>query len=273
MAVPSLKEERQTNLDSPVAGMGLTRDGLAVAVTNVHEVWLLDPDTLEVRHRVAIPNVTALATAASRGGLIACTGPQSLAVVEPASEKVAARYTADDLTTAAAGRAVRLDAIALSPDGRHVYLDGAGAICKFGLSGSALSFEAAGPPLGAPVAGPIVSPDGRYVAMPCRAGDAAPVGQPTVPFATYVFRTSNLASPVMTIQGGRAPGPLAFDAVARQVYAQSDQRQLIVFAPTGERVKDYVLSPNAVTQKFLVHPLGRRLFVLAGGKLLWVTLP
>jgi S1-C subfamily serine protease len=273
VAVPSLKEERQTNLDSPVAGLGLTRDGLAVAVNSIHEIWLLDPQTLEVTHRVAIPGVAALATAARRSGLIARTGPQSLAVVEPASEKVAARYTADELTAAAGGRAVRLDAIALSPDGRHVYLDGAGAICKFGLNGSTLSFESAGPTLGSSAAGLTVSPDGKYVAMPRRDGDTAPPGLPNVPFATYVFRTSDLASPVMTIQSGRTPGPLAFDAAARQVYAQSEQRQLIVFAPTGARLKDYVLSPNAVTQKFLVHPDGRRLFVLTSGKLLWVTLP
>ena len=275
VAVPSLKEERQTNLDSPVAGMGLTRDGLAVAVTNVHEVWLLDPATLEVKHRVPLPGVTGLATAAGRSVLVARTGPQAMALVDPSSERVTARYTADDLAAATDGHAsaIRFDPCALSPDGRHLYLDGAGAICRFGLSGSTLSFESAGPPLGASPTGLMVSPDGKYVAMPCRDGDAAPPGQPTQPFATYVYRASDLTTPVMTLDSGPAPGPLAFDAAARQVYAQSDKRQLIVFTPTGERVKDYVLTPNATTQRFLVHPDGRRLFVLAGGKLLWVTLP
>jgi hypothetical protein len=274
LSVPSLKEERQTDLGSPVTGMGLTRDGLAVAVSGVNEIWLLDPATLEVKHRVALAGVTRLATSVERTGLLAAVRSGTLAVVEPSSESVTARYTAADLAASAGGKVadVRFDLLVMAPDGHHVYLDGSDCICKFGLSGSTLSFQAAGPKLGTPTA-LMVSPDGRYVAMPCREGDAPVAGQAKQPFATYVFRATNLDAAVMTVQTGPTPGPLAFDPVAKQLYGQSDTRQLIVFAPTGEKVKDYVVVPNATTQKLVVSPDGRRLFVLAGGKLVWVTLP
>ena len=275
VAVGSLKEERQTDLGSPTAGVGVTRDGLAAAVTGVGEVWLLDPATLEVTGRVTLPGVTNLATSPNATGLLAAVGPDLLAVVEPASGKVVARYAAADLAAATGGKAasIRFDWFALSPDGRHAYLDGAGGtICKFALSGSTLSFESASPPLGTPT-GLMVSPDGKYVALPCHDGNAPVGGRAKEPFATYVFRASDLTTPVITVRAGPTPGPLAFDAAARQLYAQSNDRQLIVVSPAGDRSKEYMAVPNATTEKFVVAPGGRRLFLLAGGKLVWVTLP
>ncbi len=273
LSLPSLKEERQLDLGSAVSGLGLTRDGLAVAVDAVHEIWVLDPGTLEVKHRVPLAGVVRLATSPGRSTFLASGGPADLVLVDPAAGRVVARYAADALAVAAKVAAVRFDLFAVSPDGKHVYLNGDGRICRFALTGSTLSFESAGPKLGDAPAALMVSPDGKYVAMPCRDGNAPPAGQPKADFATYVFRAADLATAVMTVQTGPAPGAMAFDAAARQIYAQSAKRQLIVFAPTGERVKDYVLLPNTTTQKFLVAPGGRHLLVLASGKVAWVTLP
>ena len=49
----------------------------------------------------------------------------------------------------------------------------------------------------------------------------------------------------------------------------------MVFSPSGDKIKEYTLDRDADPDsvKFLVHPGGRSLVVLAGGSVQWVTLP
>jgi hypothetical protein len=111
--------------------------------------------------------------------------------------------------------------------------------------------------------------------MPCKSGNSPIASQPKADYATYVFKVTDLQTPVMTIQSGPAPRLLAFDFPARQIYAQNNQKQLIVYSPSGDKIKDYVFNKDkdATTEKFLVHPSGRSLMILTGGGLEWVTLP
>jgi hypothetical protein len=274
IAVPTLKEERQLNLASGVTGMGMTRKGLAVYVSSAQEIWLLDPKTLEVKHRVALPGVVRMATAVSSNQILASTGPKDLELVDPTGEKIVAKFTPSELTSGTAP-AVNFSLFALSPDGQNVFCYGSESLCEFSLSDDALSFVAAGPKLGIDPQKIIVSPDSRYVAMPCKSGNELIAGEPKKDFATYVFKVSDLQKPVMTIESGLSPQELAFDVPARQIYAQNNLKQLIVFSPDGTKIKDYMLAKtkDAEALKFLVHPSGHSLMLLAGGSLQWVTLP
>jgi tetratricopeptide (TPR) repeat protein len=274
VAIPSLKEERQTNLSSACVGMGMTRRGLAVYVNSAQEIWLIDPATLEVKHRVALPGVVRIATSIGSGNLLVSTGPKDLELVDPVTEKIVAKYSSDEISSAS-GQTVNFGLFTFSPDGKEMFCTGSESICEFSLKDGEMTFVAAGPKIGVDPQAIIVSPDSHYVAMPCKSGNFTLPGETKADFSTYVFKISDLQKPVMTIASGLSPRLLAFDFPARQIYAQNDQKQLIVYSPTGDKIKDYVFNKDkdATAQKFLVHPSGRSLMILTGGKLDWVTLP
>jgi tetratricopeptide (TPR) repeat protein/V8-like Glu-specific endopeptidase len=270
IAFPSLREERQTNLASDVVGMGITHRGLAIYVSSAQELWLLDSDSLEVKHRTGIPGVVRIATAPAISKVLVSTGKGDLQIVDPLAESVSTK-----LAPNGAGTEVAFDLFALSPDGQSVFCNQNGAIAQFSLTDGELSYVATGPKLGTDPRKIIVSPDSRYVCMTCKSGNLLPDVDAKSGPVTCVFKVGDLQKTVMTIASGAAPHELAFDVPARQIYAQNNQRQLIVFSPGGEKIKDYILNRDADpdTVKFLVHPTGRSLVVLAGGSVQWVTLP
>jgi hypothetical protein len=213
-----------------------------------------------------------MSTAPGSGLVLASTGPKDLELVDPAGQTIVAKYTADSLTSTPA---VNFNLFALSPDGKNAFCTGSESICEFSVSDSGLTFVSAGPKLGSDAQKIVVSADSRYVAMPCRNGNTILPGEPKKTVVTYVFKIGDLEKPVMTIESGLSPKELAFDAPARQIYAQNTTRQLMVFSPTGDKIKEYVLSKDKNTDiiKFVVHPSGRSLLVLTGTTLQLVTLP
>jgi hypothetical protein len=201
------------------------------------------------------------------------TGPTNLELVDPVAEKVVTKLTPE---SAGAGADLSFALFAISADGKNIFANQGGAIAEFSVEGTQISYVATGPKLGTDAQSIIVSPDSRYVCMPCKSGNTAIAGEtPRKDPATYVFKVSSLQKPVMTIESGASPTTLGFDVPARQIYAQSSLRQLIVFSPAGDKIKDYTLVKDKNTDniKFLVHPDGRSLLVLVGGSLQWVTLP
>jgi V8-like Glu-specific endopeptidase/tetratricopeptide (TPR) repeat protein len=270
IAFPSLHEERQTNLASAVVGMGMTHKGLAVYVSSAQELWLLDSDTLDVKHRTGIPGVIRMSTAPAIGKVLVSTGKGDLQLVDPLAETVSEKLAANG-----AGAEFAFDLFALSPDGQSVFCNQNGAIAQFSLSDGQLSYVAIGPKIGSEPRKIIVSPDSKYVCMTCKGGNVLPDVDAKSGPVTCVFRASDLQKPVMTIASGASPHEFGFDVPARQLYAQNNQRQLMVFSPSGDKIKEYTLDKDADPDsvKFLVHPSGRSLVVLAGGSVQWVTLP
>jgi len=215
-----------------------------------------------------------MATAVGLTSLLVSTGPKDLELVDPVTEKITAKYTPDQLV-ADSGPAINFSLFTLSPNGRQVFCTGSEALCELSLTDADLAIMSAGPKIGPDAQGIVVSADSKYVAMPCKNGNTTLAGQPKTDFATYVFKVTDLQKPVMTIESGLSPRLLAFDFPARQIYAENNQKQLMVYSPAGDKIKDYVFNKdqNAVSQKFLVHPSGRSLMILTGGKLDWVMLP
>ena len=276
VAVPSLKEERQLDLGNPCTAIGVTKSGIVVAVSNINEIWLLDPSTLAVKHRVIAAGITRIASCPSSNLVIVSDGADSLRLIDMTGEKTVQKYTGARL--AAGGThvpALTFSQIAMSPDGTTFYCPGGDSLCQFTIDGHSLKFNTSGPKLGAEPMSIDVSPDGKYVAMPCKGGNEVVGSGPRKDYCTYVFKVADLNTPVMTIEGGATPVVLAFDAPAKQIYTQNSQKNLVVFTPAGAKVKDYTLIDGkaSTTQKLLVSPTGRSLFVLAGAKMFWVTLP
>jgi tetratricopeptide (TPR) repeat protein len=272
VSLPTLKEERQTNLGAGVVAMGMSHKGLAVYMSTAQEIWLLDASTLEVKHRTHVAGVVKMSAAVGTTDLLVSTGPTNLELVDPVTEKVITKLTPD---SAGAGPDLSFAIFALSPDGQNIFASQGGAIAEFSLAAGKIAYVATGPKLGPDATSIIVSPDSRYVCMPCKSGNLPVAGETKKDAVTYVFKISDLQKPVMTINSGASPSTLAFDVPARQIYAQNNLRQLIVYSPSGEKIKDYTLvkDKNSDNIKFLVHPDGRSLMVLVGGTLQWVTLP
>jgi hypothetical protein len=72
------------------------------------------------------------------------------------------------------------------------------------------------------------------------------------------------------VASGAYPRAVGFDPKAGLIYAQNFQNQLIIYDPSGIKIKEFKLGPGGDVKQFLVHPEGRKLLVLTGTKLYYV---
>ncbi len=292
LAVPSLREERTLSIGSACTAMGLSRAGLAVGVSGISSVWLLDPNTLKVLRRVRVLGANDLAASPALLNVYVTQEGGGMSVVDLGEGKVAAQLSAQAVRRG--GGAVKKAADAdllegfrlprVTSDGKYLLCADASAwggensgLHRFRINQNDLIYEEAGPVVGANAGRVEVSDDGSYVAIVAGGGNTGRG------YVTNIYRVTDLATPVVAVESGAYPRALAFDRVAGRIYAQSIDVPLLVFTPQGAREAGYKLAGNKRDdiRQILAHPLGRKLLVLGGegggfggeSNLYWVELP
>ena len=274
VAVDGLTEERKLDLASPCSAIARTKAGLVVAVTGAQEVWLMDDD-LNVKKRFPSTGVKQLVGSPALPYAYATAGGDDLQIIDlntGTSRRIQGKDFADD---GGPGQNVRVAFwhIAAEPDGKYLWVEGDNVnLMRFKVRGSRISYDGASPVQATNIQGISVSGDSRYVAVLAGAGNYIE-GQRKTNYATYVFAVGNLNRPATVIDSGAYPQALGFDTVTHTIYAQNYQEPLILFNGLGEKGESYAIVKHGSPKRFVVDPLGKRLFALDDDKLYWVTLP
>jgi hypothetical protein len=268
LSVPSFQEEARLDAGFACSWVSPSREGLLLTIPEKNEVWILNPDTLEVKNKLTLTGVTRMVSAPNLSVGFAFAGADIVLVVDLQKRTAGKKFLAQTL-----GRPGSFGTPVVTPDGRYLFTaSGLGELIRIKIDGSRVLAEQATPALGGNAPGIEVSND--YVALPCGAGNSK--GLPNHPnisgYSTYVYAVSDLTRPVAVVAAGAYPRALAFDAASGTIYAQNADNQLMLFTLTGEKEKEYSLGGGDVKQ-ILVHPKGRKAVILTHEALFFVELP
>lgn len=280
VSVPDFREERVLSMGQKASYMTLTKLGLAVGLPTLQEVWLIDANTLQLRKRIPVGSMTGLTGAPMLTKVYAPDQEAALSVIDLESGKVVARRRGSEFHLPAGMPAVRRDGespgfnfATITPDGKYM-MTGGENLNRMRIEGDDFVYEEAGPGgIGQNPQRLEVSPDSLYVAMPSGGGNGRLPNLPG-PYNTFVYRISDLQTPVIVVSSGAYPRALSFDKAAGYIYAQSYGTALMTFTPAGVQEKSFKLGmkQGEETEQMLVHPSGRRVLVLAGTSLVWLDL-
>ncbi len=262
IALKGLAEERRLEIGRKCGSLAMSSAGLVVTLPDEKEVWLIDAGNLEVKRRIGVRDVretlaapgSALALAASPGSF---GGEITLTILDLSKGEALREQHLSRCT----GRGP-----AFTPDGKHFLIQhDDGELHRYRLANNSLIFEEKSPKvchLGEAVC---VSPDSKYVCVPSNLGNYAFPGFAHTNSTTYAFAVESLQRPAFAIPGDRQPRLVAFNPKAGHVYAQSDERMLLVFDMKGRRLGEQLLgTPRASIdhpRQFLPHPDGDILLV------------
>jgi hypothetical protein len=273
IAFPGLSEERVLEVGRRCSWLALSAKGLLVTVAESEEVWLVEPATLAVQAVYHIPGVARVVSAPTLSAAIAVNAKGDEASTFAAGTGAPGRaYPARGL-----GPTAGFDLAAVTPDGKYLFTLGSDKqLCRFKIIGAELALEQSGPAIAPRAHGIDISPDSKYLCVPANGGNLP--DRPEHPkvglHATYVYAVTDLKKPAFVLAQGAHPRAVGFDLRAKQIYAQNDKHQLIVFTPTGQRRQEYGLAEsNPQVVQLLVHPEGRRVIVLTTRKVYVVELP
>lgn len=263
-----LRIARQAKLNEEAQWLSRSALGLLVTLPAREQVWLLDPDSLEVKKRYS---VLAVKRALSSPGLslaIAAGGPENEtgSVLDLKSGQVVRQYHGQDLKPPTDfGTGV------VTPDGKYLFTQSQGQLGRFRIQGTSLTYEDTSAKSNA--AGQVaVSADSRHVALLSAGGAAGGEELPSGSSATPVYTVTDLHKPAMTLQQTAAPVTMAWDPKGGVFYTQSADNVVRVYRSNGAQVKEYRIGSGEPRQ-LAVSPDGSGLLVLTSEALYHVTIP
>jgi hypothetical protein len=276
VGVPAFEETLRVDLQRKCSGAALSAEGLLLALPNDQQVWLLDPDKLTVKKKIAVTSVGDVA-ASPKVAVAVASGAKVLHTLDLKKGKATAFQPGPQVTVKDYENPV------MTADGAFVLARGniGNAILRFKLTKTGTlapdgMSEVVGS--GAIYNGLQVSPDGKLVCLPSGGGNTRGLkGHPEIgTYTTYIYPVGALNKPAFVLESGAYPSAVGFDPDAKLVYAQNADSPLIVFGPTGIKKKAFGFGPGerpVSVRQFLPHPDGGKLLVLTDKRLVWVELP
>jgi hypothetical protein len=240
IALRDLTDVKRIALGNGCRSLTLSAAGLAVAAVGPGEVWVLDPATLSIKHRISVPGVQDVVSGPATSWGYALfqkqhAGPdfnqRHVHVLDLAKGASVHRLSmmrfqhfvvADAENVLTVGEVVDNDCLV-----RHrVQADGT------------LARVQASPRLGNTQTGIVLSRDGKYACLPTLGN--VRIGGGAVPQqAIHVFETQNLLQPAFSIPLGSSVRAVGLDTDASFAYAVSQQGQLSVFNFKGGKLADH----------------------------------
>ncbi|MCI0638103.1 MAG: hypothetical protein L0Y72_02845 [Gemmataceae bacterium] len=261
--VPGFTEARSLDIESKCDWLTLSNQGLAVTVSGKQEVWLLDPDTLEVKKKMPAATIKQAVSAPNLNVAYVTNGTQ-LAILDLAKGKLGAAIKGE------------YENLAVTPNGGYL-LAASDKIFRYKIAKSgAIKPEEAGPAIaeGRRGSGLMLSPDGELVCLPTGGGNRTglPLHPPAKSYSTFIYPVKNLKKPDCVIEQGGYPEVVGFDPAAKLIYAQGGDFALMVFNYGGIKKKEYRSNDVRGVRQYLPHPDGRKLLLLAESQLSWIEL-
>ena len=301
ISFPDCRVVKKTDLEHKFNWMSLSAEGLLLSPTDSDKLWLVDPATLQVKAKIAVPKLKRAVSAPSLSWAVACDlvefPNQELYVID-LKKKTATRWTEPnnlwaplnpvpnwvDHSTALVHFVPRtplnLDSPVVTPDGAHVFTLGDQQLValrrerinvqhnipimsRFSFKGGRLVYEQATSAL---ESGDNLDSASRTVAF---SSDSTLVCMPWQDAgSTPVYPVANFDKHKFTLQG-IWPTAVGFDLKAGCVYAADYQHDVMVFTLHGVKKGEYLVGRlpqvRAWTEgvlQYLVHPGGKKFVVL-----------
>lgn len=283
---PELIEDRRLELSPGENTIHLCGEGILVSNTKTRELWIVHPDTLELRRRLPrLGNVgtftaPALSMALISGNLLR----QSDGAIVPGMgrhdlTKSVVTYMSD-LPKGTIFQAITPDEkylLTRNQDNKmmRIRLDQKKAFLEEISTANARSWFGANHPY-------LVSPDGRLVLHPVNTktipkDDVQPA--PASGYGIAAYRVTDLRRPVFVFDTGVSTNAVAFDPKSGYLIAQNRSKGLMVIDPQGRLVRsfDVDFGAGADLWNMVAHPNGGKILGFTGAttnpKLFVVDLP
>jgi hypothetical protein len=262
----SFVEQRRLNLGRKGGAMALAGQGLVVTLPSSQEVWLIDPDTLQVKQRFPAfmpSNASASRVAAaplSRFAIVASTGQRPAGAKAPPGGGMGRQpntYPPErgvvvlDLMGQQPARFYDLPnaSLAMSPDGKYLFVVKGDVLASYSISADTGDLESKQTSLpyshiNADNRRRIeVSPDSKYV---CVCGLSAPerLRKELKLFETavFVYPVDDLKKPAFGINSNVRASAVGFDLRRGRILGPSNGASLAVYGADGSRRTTYVLA-------------------------------
>jgi hypothetical protein len=269
ISFPEFTEKKKKDLERKVAWVAMTGEGLLLTLPDPQEAWLLNPDSLETKKKIAVPSLKRAvgAPAASYGAAFGGNQIDNRLYLLDLKAGKAVPFVAPTVGV----RRIDLGNFdpVMSPDGKYVFCRGLENIVKYAIDKGKLKYQETSPRIqqGALGAGIQVSPDSKYVCLPSGGGNYG------ANYSTYVYPVTNVKKPEFTLESGPYPQAVGFDPAAGWVYGQGNGHELILFTATGIKKKEYKIEDGHSVKQYLPHPGGNKLLLLSDKRLWEIDVP
>ncbi len=308
ISFPDCNVVKKTDLERKFNWMSLSDEGLLLSQTDSDKMWLVDPATLQVKAKIAVPKLKRAVSAPSLSWAVACDQVdfpnQKLYVIDLKKKTAIPWAIPKDLSSK-----LNLDSPVVTPDGAHVFTlgdweivyfrpehEGAAVrqgraesvgeehlirhsclpkMSRFSFRGGRLVYEQSAAPtrmatnLDSPWAIVGFSSDSKLVCTPWVDGDD---------LSAAVCPVANLGEHKFTMRG-IWPEAVGFDPKAGCVYAHDPQHDVVVFTLHGVKKAEYLVGQrpgrrwNGGVRQYLVHPDGKKFVMLASDEANHVAMP
>jgi hypothetical protein len=270
IGVAGMTEELRLETAHKCSWLSHSSDGLVLTVADLQEIWVLDPVTLEVRNRFAVPDVTRVAASPKSPLVFAVARGDWVRTIDLKKRQIIDENRADNFEY----KQIGFEMPVLSPDGNYLFTFSRGKVHHFKVGDDKLLKweEASIGDVSGQIQGIDLSYDGSLVCLASSRGNSNRDKYPDAgPNSTFVYASKTLSEPAVILKSGAYPQAVGFDPNAKLIYAQNRTKDLIIYSLDGVSQKEYVLGRGYVT-RFLVHPDGRKL-IAVGDKFCYVELP
>jgi hypothetical protein len=262
VSVPDGKVTTKKDFGRKVGWLDESGAGLIVSVPDKGELWILGAD-LETKKAIEVPDIGQAASSpklpfAVVGGVKNAT---PLRVVDLKTGKAAPVVGGPKF-----GRTLGNNPV-VSPDGATAFSEDGNTTIRFTIPKKGAPTPVETIASGSNPGRISVSPDSKLVARTAGGGNPDVGGN----YATGVFSTGGLGKKECVLESGAYPTAVGFDPVAKKIYTQSYEVQLMVFNMGGVKKGEYKFGKESPRQ-FLAHPSGNKVLVIAKDQISFVEL-
>jgi len=245
VSVPDLQEEKRVLIGGLASPPELSKEGILAVPRDASEMlWVIDPQTLEVKSKIPVKGVRGAVSSPTLSVALCSTqlgfplvdlrrgvviGELGTGTLWKASEPLYRHPDAEPLRMIANPR--------VSPDGRTVLC---GDLHRFQLKDNAFTYVEAGAPV--TVRWTEFSPDSRYVAVGVAAGGRAVMNHPVLKKdAVFIYKVNNLSEPIMILETPDAGSTgFGFDPVRKKLLLQDRGGALSILGTSGDREREFM---------------------------------
>jgi hypothetical protein len=241
------------------AGLAPSGEGLLVAVTEAHELWVVDPTKLDqVKRKIPVTGLTRV-----------CCGVDATVawVGTPKANRRGHQLNAVDLKTGkvlGSNSEYEVWVYNVSPDGKYLLFSSDDGLNRCRIDQDRLIYEELARIGGNNTRCICISNDSQYVAQPAGGGNRVLPDHPKLGYATFVYAMKDFKRPAAAYGAGGYPRATGIDPISGFLLGQNFGKPLILYRfATDGKVAEYDFKgvPGRDLFEFSIAPAGSEAIV------------